>query len=265
MTFLRIIAAILLGATVLSGCNLAESQYSPAGSETYDSKAARRDEPAKAAAPRIAPMTYLAAGQMLERQGDPQGAIEQYEKAIAANPRFTTAYNRLGIVYQRLGKLDEAENILRQGLRADPDAAVLHNNIAYCLLIQNRLVEAEEACRQALRASPQFKRARMNLAITLARANRLDESIMEFSQVVAADVARYNVGVIRLDERDYMAAEKAFRGALALNPDCPGAQAYLDRTLRLAAESAYGRETPSRSTDTPLAGQMGSEAPVPSP
>jgi tetratricopeptide (TPR) repeat protein len=208
-------------------------------------------------------MTHLAAGQMLERQGDLQGAIEQYEKAVASNPRFTTAYNRLGIVYQKLGKLDDAVNILRQGIKADPDAAILHNNLAYCFLIQNRLVEAESECRAALRTDRNFKRARMNLAITLARSNRLQESLSEFSQVVPADVAHYNVGVIRLGEQDYIAAEKAFFEALALNPNCPGAKAYLDRTRRLASESANGIRLTPPPPDVPLAGQLGDNAATP--
>lgn len=265
MSPLRTIAAILLTSFMLPGCNLPNARFDATGAESNDTRAAQKSEAARTAAPRIAPMTYLAAGQMLERQGDLQGAIEQYEKAVASNPRFTTAYNRLGIVYQRMGKLDEAMNILQQGVRADPNAAILHNNLAYCFLVQNRLVEAESECREALRITPEFKRARMNLAVTLARANRLAESLVEFSQVVPSDVAHYNIGVIRLDQRDYAAAEKAFHQALALNPNCPGAQAYLDRTRRLASESAAGRRSAPPHTDAPLAGPVGDESSSPPP
>lgn len=265
MPSVRSFPAILAASIMLSGCGNPLFQSDTAAAEAKDVKSSPRAESPDTPAPRIAPMTHLAAGQMLERQGDFLGAIEQYEKAVASNPRFTTAYNRLGIVYQRLGKLDEAVNILRQGIKAGPDSAILHNNLAYCLLTQNRLVEAESECRLALRASPDFQRARMNLAITLARADRLEESLAEFSQVVPPDVAHYNVGVIRLGEQDYAAAEKAFFDALALNPNCAGAKAYLDRTRRLASESADGKRVSPPPVDAPLAGQLGDEAPAPSP
>lgn len=193
------------------------------------------DELSPTPSPRISPKTHLAAGQMLEQQGDLQGAILQYEKAVAADPRFTAAYNRLGIVYQRLGRFDEADRIMVQGLKADPGSATLANNLGYSLLQQGRLPAAEKAFRQALMISPQFKRARMNLGIVLAKTNRIEAGLTEFSQVVSADQAQFNVGLICLDQGRLAAAEQAFQTALEINNQCPGADAYLQRVRYLAA------------------------------
>jgi tetratricopeptide (TPR) repeat protein len=207
-------------------------------------------------------MTHFAAGQMLEHQSDLQGAIEQYEKAIAMNPRFTTAYNRLGIVYQKLARYEDAEHIFKEGILADAGAAILRNNLGYTYLLQNRLPEAEAQFRDALQIAPDFKRARMNLAISLARAGRTEDSLIEFSRVVPADVAHFDVGVIRLDLKDYAAAESAFREALSLNPSCPRAKVYLEHTLRLAGgERANPPSPPGQiSRNESLAGQIGDEA-----
>jgi len=217
------------------------------------------DDVSPSPSPRISPKTHLAAGQMLEQQGDLQGAIPQYEKAVAADPRFTPAYNRLGIIYQRLGRFEDADRILIQGLKADPGSATLANNLGYSLLQQGRLPEAEKAFRQALMISPQFKRARMNLGIVLAKTDRIEASLTEFSQVVSADQAQFNVGLICLEQGRLADAEKAFQTALEINDQCPGADAYLQRVRFLAARGGKrGREPVEKpvAAEPPLAGNV---------
>jgi len=184
--------------------------------------------------PRINPMTHVAAGQMLEKQGDFRGAIEQYEKAVAASPKNPLGYNRLGIVYQKTGNLSEAEAMFRRGLQADPRSATIHNNLGFCLLTQKRFPAAQEAFRMALESAPNYARARMNLAIALAQQGRLDESVAEFSKVVPKDVAHVNLAAICSQKGDYAACEKALREALAINPDCVGAKRHLARVTELA-------------------------------
>jgi tetratricopeptide (TPR) repeat protein len=196
----------------------------------------RQAESAKPAPPTtIAPDTHIAAGKMLEKQGDLTGAIGQYERAIAANPREAVAYNRLGIVYQKMGRFADAENIFRQGATADVASAALLNNLGYCFQAQRRTSEAEQAYREALVRDEGFRRARMNLAIVLAQQGKLEESVIEFSHVVAPDTAHFNVAMVRLQMRDYANAEKSLREALEINPNCPGAEGQLQRVTHLAA------------------------------
>jgi tetratricopeptide (TPR) repeat protein len=213
--------------------------------------AAKRYQDAEAApTPRIAARTHVAAGRMLERQGDLEGAIGQYERAIAANPRFVGAYNRLGILHYKLGRGEDAEKILEQGIRINPRAVILRNNLGYCCLEQRRFEEAEEQFRQVLNISPEFKRARMNLAVCLGQRGRAAESLAEFSRVVAMDVAHYNLAVICVSRQDYAGAERALRQALAINPQCPGADVQLEQVVALQ------RASETRGPDRALAEAM---------
>ncbi len=186
----------------------------------------------------IMPNTYMAAGKMLEKHGDLQAAIGQYERAIVAEPRLSAAYNSLGVLYQKMGRLDDAILILSQGIKADPGSAALRNNLGCAYLAQRKYPEAEKAFRDSLVKTPQFQRARMNLAISLANMGRTDESLIEFSRVVAPDVAHYNVAVICMQRGDYGRCLNSLQQALAINPDCPGALEQLARVERLAAGSA---------------------------
>ncbi len=254
MQLRSIVIVLTVFSLALPGCTLSDEE------KISDSNIGRRrpadaDQIKDAPRPRISPQTHLAAGRMLERQGDLHGAIEQYEKAVLADPRLTEAYNRLGIIYQKAGRLDTAAEMYRRGLKADPNSAMLHNNLGFCYLAQNKLDAAERALRQALANNPAFKRARMNLGIVLARAGRLNESVVAFEQVTTTDIAHYNVGVICLDLGRLDEAENALERALAINPHCKGAQAYLDHTRRLARGEALPQDKPEQPS-TAVAGQL---------
>jgi Flp pilus assembly protein TadD len=232
--FASLLTVLVMGVLIGACADAESSTWGRSESKAAGDHDPRFRNAAPAPPPRIEHTTHLAAGQMLERQGDFAGAIGQYEKAIAAWPRFAPAYNRLGIVYQQIGRLDEAEKILVQGVQADPSSVTLRNNLGYCYLLQQRYQEALAMFRDALAQDPAFKRARMNLAICLGKMGQTQDSLIEFSKVVSADVAHYNVGVICLHRGEYDRAGQAFAQALTINPKCPGAQIQLALAQRMA-------------------------------
>lgn len=229
-------AVLAMLALWAAGC--LDRQTQPVSSVRPDGKPrAAASEINDAPAPHISAATHLASGKMLERQNDLFRAIDQYKKAIVADPRATQAYNRLGMVYQRLQRHEDAERIFQQGLRASPKSAVLHNNLGFCFLRRERFAKAEASFRSALDISPTFARARMNLAITLARSDQTEESAAQFAKVVTSPIAHFNVAVVRAEMQDYRGAEKALRKALELDPGFEPARRQLDRLLRLTRSS----------------------------
>ncbi len=197
-----------------------------------------------APAPRISPETHYASGTMLETRGDLIGAIDQYERAIAAAPMMGKGYNRLGIVYVKLSRFEEAENILSQGIRVEPMSAQLRNNLGYCYLMQEKYERAEPEFRAALDLNPSFKRARMNLGIVLARTLRLRESAVEFARAVPASVALYNVALVCIEMKEYEHAQRSLQESLRINPEYAPARAQLERIGVLARHMRSRRLLP---------------------
>lgn len=252
---LKSVVAVVLASGLLVGCSL-DKKERVSQATAQEEKDLKFESAKPAPTPNIMPNTYVAAGMMLEKQGNLNAAIAQYERAIAAEPRCTSAYNRLGIVYQKLGRHADAENIFKQGAIADPTSAALLNNLGFCYLSQKRLKEAEQAFRDALVRSQDFQRARMNLAIVLAQSGRLQESLIEFSTVVPAETAHYNVAMICMQRRDYANAENSLREALAINPNCPGAQEQLHHVAQLASVASSNEPAAVVSPTGPLAGPL---------
>ena len=60
----------------------------------------------------------------LEHLGDEQGALDHYTRAIRLAPSRTSAYSALADLYRRLGYLDQAAAVAREGLGWEPPAHV---------------------------------------------------------------------------------------------------------------------------------------------
>ncbi len=54
------------------------------------------------------PPLHLNLGNQYYRNEQNQQALEQYNKAVELNPSYVSAYYQIGLVYRRLGELDEA-------------------------------------------------------------------------------------------------------------------------------------------------------------
>lgn len=217
-----------------SGCN---SEFRDKWTQLFDRSDRKPDaaDVREAPDPEIAPETHYASGLMLERQGNFVGAVRQFTRAVQGNPEMVDGHNRLGMAHTRLGDFDSAEKAFRRAIELESEAPALHNNLGFCLLTAGKYSGAETAFRDALELAPDFERARMNLGIALARQRRLGDAAVEFSRVVPAEAAYYNVGVVCMEMNDTQQAERAFREALSVKPD------YEPAIKRLA--SLDGRRT----------------------
>jgi tetratricopeptide (TPR) repeat protein len=61
--------------------------------------------------------------------GDTAGAEAAFINAIDANSRQIVAYNELGILYRRSGRLEEAASMYNQGLKINPNDERIHWNL----------------------------------------------------------------------------------------------------------------------------------------
>lgn len=149
--------ALALSAALLAGCASAprqESTLTPAiDSATPASKPAPQDvdrdfrsaialmqaEDWQAAADRLDAITtaqpglsgaWVNLGIARVKLGDSGGAEQAFKTAIEANSQQTEAWNQLGIIYRRSGRLDEAQFIYNEALKHDPGYADAHWNLA---------------------------------------------------------------------------------------------------------------------------------------
>jgi tetratricopeptide (TPR) repeat protein len=87
-------------------------------------------------------------GYVLAREGRTDEAIEEFRKAIDANPKFTPAYNNLAEALAKEGKLEEAASYYRRSLAEKPSPAVS----SALTLVLRQLGRPDEAAEQFGRA-----------------------------------------------------------------------------------------------------------------
>ncbi|HEC17229.1 MAG TPA: tetratricopeptide repeat protein [Sedimenticola sp.] len=126
----------------------------------------------------------MRAGLALEKQGRPDEAIREYEKALELNPDHVNAHQRLGVVLHRLGRLDEAIGHYREVVRLRPGSAAAHYNLGLALADQGRIDAAIGRYREALRIRPDFAEVYNNLGVALYRKGDFEQAIASFNEAL---------------------------------------------------------------------------------
>ena len=166
-------------------------------------------------------------------EGDPQGAIALYQKALALTPEDEDLHYNLGIAYAKSGDLRKAEEHYREALRILPDYAEVHNNLGNLLLRSGRLTEAEEQFTEALQLQPEYAAAHNNLGIVRQQQKRMADATACFQKAVQCDTnymeAHFNLASAYLVEGKQDKAIPELQEALRIKPDFAPAQQALAR------------------------------------
>lgn len=119
---------------------------------------------------------------------DPQAAIRELEKALAANPRLAGPNLHLGRCYRMLarGKRDlrRARRCYERELVVRPDSADALNNLGLLALSEGELDEAVALLERATRADPEHLGALLNRALTCVALPRSPGSKDRFRELL---------------------------------------------------------------------------------
>lgn len=98
----------------------------------------------------LSPQFYFGYGAAYERAGDIAKAAVQFQKAIAANPKFANAYNYLGYMWADKGiHLPEALQHIQKALTLEPDNGAFLDSLGW---VHYKLGQPAEALPALLRA-----------------------------------------------------------------------------------------------------------------
>lgn len=132
------------------------------------------------------------------RAGRPEEATQAYRVALALNPRYATAWDRLGIAEYRRGDVEAAERAFATAERLEPRKAELANHRGAALLRQGRPAEAASAFTRAAALDPADAELHRNLGIALRQLGREGEAEAAFRRAEALGLGRLAVTTLRV-------------------------------------------------------------------
>ncbi len=209
-------------------------------------------------------------------QGDFEGAVRHYGRAVEINPRYDEGFNNLGNALLRVGRIDDAVRQYEHALSLNPTFAEAHNGLGSVLAQRGKVWEAIEHYQRALAAKPDYAAAQNNWGVALARSGDMQGAIEHYERAIALDStyadaymnwgnalvrlgkpelaeARYaaalryrpqdadayrNLGVAFAQQGKVVEAAGEFRRALEFRPDDQELKVYLARALSAARDSA---------------------------
>lgn len=137
--------------------------------------------------PKTAESLNIAAYNLQHRFGDQGAAAVAYQKAIAADPKFSWPYANLGRLYMELDQYDLALEWLGTAIRINPSHFRAHANMGVALQTLRRYEEAVGAYRAALALNPDDAATHANLGRSLLSLGRDAEGLREIQVAVRLD------------------------------------------------------------------------------
>src|SRR5437867_5724143 len=122
--------------------------------------------------------------------------IDKLKQTLAelpsTDPRAANTWNELGLRYEDVAALSDAQNAFEHAIEANPASDSAHNNLGYSLMLQSQLEAAESEFRKAVDLNPRSATARNNLAIALGRRGDLKGALEQFLMTGDAATAHNN-------------------------------------------------------------------------
>ncbi|MDG2381893.1 MAG: tetratricopeptide repeat protein [Pirellulaceae bacterium] len=164
---------------------------------------------------------------LLESTGDIEGATEQWMEISLRFPHSAEAFFRLGALFNREKKWNQAEQALSKALAIRPSFARALNSLGICL---SHLQKFDESClrfSQAVALRPEFGEAYLNWGQVLASQGKERDAIERYEAATEANpdylpayvrLAKYHVR-----KQDFASAEPFYREVARLRPKDSGA------------------------------------------
>lgn len=162
-------------------------------------------------------------GLLYHKQNKLHNALEEYHRALEADPFDVQAYNNLGMVYTALGRLPEAISQYQKALSINPNYTKAHHNLAVAYYLKGELEKAILEFKTALDSYSKNPEIYNNLGLIYRRQKRGDKAkkVLQAGLSIAPDYPpiHYNLALILENEGDWNGAVFHYRKFVELAPE----------------------------------------------
>lgn len=176
-------------------------------------------------------------------RGDFNTAVSNYSEAIRLNPKLVQAYNGRGLAFNDKEEHDSAIADFNEAIRLDPRLALAYANRAAAYRAKGDFDHAIADCDEAIRIDPKAAIAYVNRGLVWRGKGDLDRAMADFEAAIQANeklaVAYRERGNLYGAMNKVDSAIADFSTALRLNPN--SARAYVARGRAYVVKGDYQR------------------------
>jgi len=184
--------------------------------------------------------TYSNLGVFLGMQGQYAQALDNFNKAIAINPKFAESYNNRGNTYSKQGAYDQAIFDLKRAIALKPDYFEAHLNLGIVYdkrglsyAKEGRFIQALSDFNEEINLNPGHAKAYINRGIILARQSNFAQAVADYNKAIEInpeDPSAYiNRGTLYAQQGSFVPALADYDKALDLNPSFK--EVYFNRAV----------------------------------
>ena len=171
-------------------------------------------------------------GGVFFKKGRIDEAIEQYQIALRLDPDSAISHYNLGLAFSSKGRTDEAIEQYERALQLDPDFADAHNGLATSFFKKGQIDKAIEQYQVALQLNPNDEKAHNNLGLAYFKKGQIDKAIEEYRVALRLNPdnakAHSNLGLAYFKRGQIDKAIEQFQAAVRLNPENANYRSHLD-------------------------------------
>jgi Tfp pilus assembly protein PilF len=205
--------------------------------------------PAEPKRTNLKPETYVSMGTLADAAADEEGrtpaerngfrlqARQSYQKAIAVDPKYTTAYVAMGKSYMMGGEREQAQVWFKKAIAIAPNDAGLWSELGATQAQCKDWPAAIESMEKAAQMDPASKPIQTRYGLTLARMGRYEEGLNTLAKVMPEAEARYNIARMMQHNQQNDAAQVQLQ--LAINAD-PNFEPAREMLAARSAQPNYG-------------------------
>ena len=175
-------------------------------------------------------------GGILQDIGKLKEAEILLRKAIEIKPNFEDAYYNLGNILKDLGESQDAELSYRKAIEIKPDFAEAHSNLGNILSDLGKSKDAELSYRKAIEIKPDFAEAHSNLGNILSDLRKSKDAELSYRKAIKINPnfaeTHLHMGNIMRDIGKLKDAENSYYKAIKIKPDFEEAHSNLGIILR---------------------------------
>ena len=179
------------------------------------------------------PQAYINRGIIFANEKKYDESLNDYNKAIQLEPKFSKAYNNKGGLMRTLKRYDEAIANFDKAIELQPKYPIALNNRGLIKNIINKYDEAILDYNKAIEYKPNYPEAFNNRGVAYRNSGRFEESLRDFNKAIELQPnysKAYNErGVLMFNQNKFDMALNDYNRAIQLQPDYPNA--YYNRGI----------------------------------